>query len=416
MKNILVIVLLSCCGTICAQSLEQMYPKSLQVKVTNPLKRGRENLLVTISSDQLKKNAKDFNMKSFVVVDGKVEVPSQFIQDKNSIGFVLTAIGSGEVRTITVRYNAKGENVRAYPKKTQAELSHKTGGEWKNREYIGGAFKNVSALHVPPEHKDHSWFIRYEGPGWESDKVGYRFYLDQRNATDVFGKTTPDMVMQQVGLDGFDSYHNMQSWGMDVMKVGKSLGIGSIGALDGGTTIRVEKTDSVYCAITGNGSVYSAIQTNYYGWKIGENKVNLQSLISIHAGTRLTHQELTANKDVENLCTGVVKDKAATMIRDQGDDKHFGYIATWGKQSLNNDDLGLAIFFNPQQFKNFADDELSHIVALKTSGAKLDYYFLGAWVLEPDGIKNQEQFEAYIKSVAEELSNPLQVQVSKGKK
>ncbi len=83
-----------------------------------------------------------------------------------------------------------------YTKRTQAELSHKTGGQFVNREYAGGSFQNVEYLRVPPEHKDHSWFIRYEGPGWESDKVGYRFYLDQRNATDVFGKLTTDMVLQ----------------------------------------------------------------------------------------------------------------------------------------------------------------------------------------------------------------------------
>ena len=122
-------------------------------------------------------------------------------------------------------------------------------GKFENREYIGGAFKNVDFLRVPPEHKDHSWFIRYEGPGWESDKVGYRFYLDQRNATDVFGKKIPDMVLQNVGLDGFDSYHNLQPWGMDVMKVGKSLGVGSIGSVVNGGAVRVEKTDSVNCRI-----------------------------------------------------------------------------------------------------------------------------------------------------------------------
>ncbi len=63
----------------------------------------------------------------------------------------------------------------------------------------------ANILRVPPEHKDHSWFIRYEGPEWESDKVGYRFYLDQRNVIDVFGIFTSDVVLHNAGLDGFDS-------------------------------------------------------------------------------------------------------------------------------------------------------------------------------------------------------------------
>lgn len=38
--------------------------------------------------------------------------------------------------------------------------------------------------------RDHAYYIKYERPGLESDKVGYRFYFDQRNAIDVFGKKT----------------------------------------------------------------------------------------------------------------------------------------------------------------------------------------------------------------------------------
>jgi hypothetical protein len=81
---------------------------------------------------------------------------------------------------------------KKYQKRTQAEISVKTGGHFENRKYIGGDFENVNYLRVPDEHTDHSYYIRYEGPGWESDLVGYRFYLDWRNATDVFGKKTPE--------------------------------------------------------------------------------------------------------------------------------------------------------------------------------------------------------------------------------
>lgn len=106
---------------------------------------------------------------------------------------------------------------------------------------------------MPDEHTDHSYYIRYEGPGWESDKVGYRYYLDWRKAIDVFGKKTGDMVLQQVGQDGFDSYHELQDWGMDVLKVGNSLGVGSLGLFYEGKAIRVDKTDSVIVRIAENG-------------------------------------------------------------------------------------------------------------------------------------------------------------------
>ena len=63
------------------------------------------------------------------------------------------------------------------PQLTQAEISEKTGGQWQDSQYIGGTFQNVTSLTPPPQYTDHSEFIRYEGPGIESDKVCYRIYL-----------------------------------------------------------------------------------------------------------------------------------------------------------------------------------------------------------------------------------------------
>jgi len=393
-----------------AQSLSDAFPKTFTITISNPLTVQREEVMVNISDDQLKKLAGNFNPSAFVVLDGKTEIASQYNQyDKANGGivFVVSKMNPKETRAITVRYAVKGVNKRSYDKRTQAELSHKVGGKFVNREYVGGEFKNVDYLRVPPEHKDHSWFIRYEGPGWESDKVGYRFYLDQRNASDVFGKKTTDMVLQNVGLDGFDSYHELQPWGMDVMKVGKSLGIGSIGAITGRHVIRVEKTDSLTSSILENGPVYSSISTNYYGWQIGNKKINVESLISIHAGTRLTHEQLTITGDYDSLCTGIVKDKLAMLYSDKGDAQHWGYLATYGKQSLNNDQLGLAVFFKPQQVLEFTTDEFSHVVALKPENHHLEYYFLAAWQLEPNGITTEAEFINYIKRVAHELGAPV---------
>ena len=398
-----------------AQDLTSQFQLSFHVKVSNPMNTSRQEAFAFIPEVNL---PKDFNAKAFVVLDKDKKVASQYnINDVDYKGIVLVLpeLAANESRQLEVRYAKTGEIKQEYTKRTQAELSYKTGGEWKAREYIGGTFKNTDYLRVPPEHKDHSWFIRYEGPGWESDKVGYRFYLDQRNATDVYGKTTADMMLQQVGLDGFDSYHHLQSWGMDVMKVGPSLGVGSIGAMANGKITRVEKTDSVTSRITENGNVYSSILTNYYGWKIGEKKHDLQSRITIHAGTRLTHQLLTLKNNPENICTGIVKDKKSVLLSDKGNATNFGYIATYGKQSLNGDgdELGLAVFFRATDASEFNEDQFSHVVKLNPTSGKVEYYFLATWVLEPNGIKDQQQFETYLKQVANELANPVKVELKK---
>ena len=90
-------------------------------------------------------------------------------------------------------------HVAGKPLKTYAEISIKEGGEWNGRKYVGGdSFKNVQELQVPKNHTDHSFFIRYEGPGWENNQVGYRLYLDWRNAIDIYGKKVDSLVLPYV--------------------------------------------------------------------------------------------------------------------------------------------------------------------------------------------------------------------------
>lgn len=399
---------------VIAQS-NQSYSESFSVKVTNPSAAERSGVLVHITSQKVPGK---FNPDAFAVFDGSTEIPSQFNKtDKDYPGIivVLDKLKAKESKTLTIKYSKTGLVKHAYVKRTQAELSHKTGGEWKEREYIGGTFKNVDYLRVPKEHKDHSWFIRYEGPGWESDLVGYRLYLDQRNAVDVFGKVVKEPVLQKAGLDGFDSYHELQPWGMDVLKVAKSLGVGSIGTWNGTGAMRVEKTDSVTCRITENGDVYSSFLTRYLGWNTGNSKVDLDSRISIHAGTRLTHNRISVKGALDNIVTGVIKDDKAKpkLFTSKGDKSNFGYIATYGKQSLNNDNLGIVVFFDAASCKALTEDEFSHIVKLTPSDGKIDYYYAGAWQLEPDGIKDEAAFMAYVNRVANELANPVKVEIQK---
>ena len=272
-----------------------------------------------------------------------------------------------------------------------------------------GSFKNVAELHVPEEHTDHSWFIRYEGPGWESDLVGYRFYLDWRNATDIFGKKTSEMVLDKVGLDGFDSYHEPAAWGQDILKVGKSLGIGSIGTWKDGRALRVEETDSLYCAIVQDGLLESVVRTEYHGWKVGSTKTDLTSLLSIHAGSRLTKHEVSLSEALENLCTGIGKLEGAEMLT--GESEQWGYLATWGTQSLAEDNLGMAVIFRKEDRIETTEDAFNYIVVLRPEDKQLSYYFLGAWEQEPGGIKSKDAFLHYLDGVIRELDNPLDVQL-----
>lgn len=277
---------------------------------------------------------------------------------------------------------------------TYAELSIKEGGEWKEREYIKGSFKNVQELNVPKEHTDHSWYIRYEGPGWESSKVGYRIYLDWRNAIDIFGKVSDKSILKEVGQDGFDSYHEMQEWGMDILKVGKGLGIGSLGRLVDGEVLHFKEVDSTYASVD-NSSTSSSVSIKYNGWKTGNDKINLDSELTIFPNKRYTRHTIKASKAIDGIVTGIV-DHGVNYHESSDPDGQWAYIATYGVQTLVPDNLGMAIFYNKNNVKDIVKGKHDHLIDFKPTTAPISYYFLGAWEQEKDGIKTESEFKKYL--------------------
>ena len=133
---------------------------------------------------------------------------------------------------------------------------------------------------------------------------------------------------------------------MDILQVGSSLGIGSIAYWTDQKATRVEKTDSILCEIMENGNVRSQIQTKYFGWQIADKKIDLQSTLTIKAGSRMTRQDISISESLPNLCTGIVKHPEGKMMSYTPEEPSgWCYLATYGKQSLAEDNLGMAIFF-----------------------------------------------------------------------
>ena len=377
-----------------------------QVLVSNESDLKFTDLVVEVDIASLNYSIPDSLLERMVLSSNEPH-PFQIV-DKNRDGkpdklLILTNLEPGEHKRISA---SVGENLSLFTQRTQAELSVKVGGVWEDRKYVGGSFQNVDYLRVPSEHTDHSFYIRYEGPGWESDKVGYRFYLDWRNAIDVFGKMTEKMVLQDVGQDGFDSYHEPADWGMDIMKVGESLGLGTIGIWSDDRANRIADTDSISCEINASGPVYSEIETNYYGWNAGSMNTDVRSLLSISAGSRLTYHEVMTSSELDNLCTGIAIDKSANFLFSKPESTGWLYVASYGQQSLADDNVGLAVLFRSVDLIEITEDALNKVVVLKPSENIISYYFLAAWEKELDGIQGEDEFVQYLEQTVSMLNNP----------
>lgn len=398
-----------------------------KIELQNPSEFNRAQHANYVSYYDLGLSDKQAETGLFVSDAGKVVSTQQVDWDLDGTTdgiLFLTDLEATAVKSYDVSSGSPSMSV-GQTKLTQAEISIKTGGEWVAhskqpdsdfQEYVGGTFQNVQSVTPPSQYTDHSNWIRYEGPGIESNKVGYRIYLDWRNGFDIFGKLVPEPVLQQVGTEDYEAYHHKQSWGMDILKVGNSLGAGGFGLWHNEQISLIQKTDSLSAEILENGDLRSAFKIHYNGWQSDIGKQDFNAAFSMVAGSRLADVQLDFTKPVKTFAVGLVKHPNTTLITGDMDitGKAYTYIASWGKQSLDDSNLGMAVFFRKEDLDKTTEDDKNYIAVLHPKGKpvaannqahELNYYFAAVWAPE-SGIDDIQSFEQYLIQEAEKLTLP----------
>ncbi|RYY04015.1 MAG: glycoside hydrolase family 88 protein [Gammaproteobacteria bacterium] len=405
------------------------------IEIINPVNYVREQEPLYFSFYDLGLALDDEKTKHLVTQeDGKI-LPSQIIDTDNDSKpdtlLVSTDLASAKTHNLKIISDA-GIKAPVLKKQTQAEISIKEGGQWNGKVYENFTnFKNVQNFTPPPQYTDHSTFIRYEGPGVESDKVAYRVYLDWRNGFDIFGKKTNDMVLQNIGQKNYGDYHQDAPWGQDILEVGKTLGAGGYGFWNGKSVDLVSDVKTWNATIVENGALYSDFNIKYNEWKINGHSFDVSSDLSMNAGSRLVHTRLKITghnqasskidpraqltKDLPNISIGVVKHPNTKLLlgNDEISGSAWTYAASWGKQSLSGPDsyLGMAVIFRKGDRQKQTEDAGSYVSIMDTGGGDLDYYFVAVWDQEKNAIKTEAEFKAYLDREIEKLTKAPRVKI-----
>ena len=357
--------------------------------VSNPSAFARPDTLVRLSLEELGATSGPLQ-----VWEGETARPTQILEGEGVLVF-LADLGAAATHTYVVDRNASKSVPVA---RAHAEVSIKEGGEWQEKKYVGGTFKHASHVTQPPQSTDHSEYLRYEGPGIESDLVGYRVYLDWRNGFDIFGKKTSAMVLPSVGLDGYESYHQMADWGADILKVGESLGMGGFGFWDGKEAILVSDVAERSTTIRSDGPIHASFELGYKGWNTGTAKVDLSATLSMRAGSPLVDVTLETSTPLETLAVGLVAHPGTEVLVGELDitGEAWSYVATFGKQTLFDDNLGMVLLFRKGDLVQQTRDAASHVLVLRPRGKKLSYAFGALWSGQNGGVQTRQELQAFL--------------------
>lgn len=265
-----------------------------------------------------------------------------------------------------------------------------------------------------------SLFFQMEGPAWENDKVGFRMYFDPRNGIDIFGKTTTKPILHKQGLT--TDYHKQDAWGMDILKVGTSLGAGSLAIKYQDSLYRLTGWNATRFETIAEGPARAIFKLTYLDEFVGDKSLNVVHTITIEKGDWFYKSDVEVygvTKDLQ-LFTGIVnlKDNKAQYVKNNED---MVILETYGKQSENNDNLGMSIFY-VNQFDALANNAVEQVkpeqVATKITdthfvtlpkGHKSTFYFLSGWEPSDNAFKTAAGFSAVVKQSALQVANPITV-------
>ena len=394
--------------------------------VSNSMGVDRTDEAVIFTKDQFEQKAKLKNgmIPVFDIEEDKI-LPSQ-VDDLDGDGnwdeaVVLIDLKANETKKIEVDFVPVDEYPQ-FEKRTNLRLGIKQ---------EDGSYKEVDNYSALPCNDGFEIIAQAESVSWENDKIGFRIYFDCRNVKDLFGKLKPEMIIDKIGTPTSPSYHELADWGMDILHCGSSLGSGGLAILKNDSLYRLGSTEVYEYQKIVEGPVRSVFELRYSGWDVNGENLKAVERISIYPGKYWFESDVTFKgcSDDDQIVTGIV---TSLLKREPFEFKagNFQCIGTHDVQSLNNDELGMAVLvplsetgtigrttdidFYKLGYRTVDEKSFSNIISQTyyigqkcKSGVPAKHYFFSVWGLDKEQWKTEEGFRKYITEESDKLSSPL---------
>ena len=415
---ILLLIVCSLAGAVTAQTKT--------ITVINPSDITRKDELVVLKRNWLKKKLPLLGTGQYVMITDK-NVP-QVVQyddmDRDGVwdeAVLLLDLEPGQKKTLSFAVSDRPAAVKAVVRSYVRQKHHLPDGTFG----VNVATDTMPYDNIPTDFSKHKLppYLT-EGPAWENDKVGFRKYFDIRNANDIWGKRVPQMVLDEVGADPSKIYHNLADWGMDILKVGKSLGAGALAlklSVHGkdtlirfGSHVRQE----IYRQVT-TGPLRSVFEIIYQDWQYLPDRapITVTEQISIWGGQYFYENKVRFNSIPAHasLVTGTIDfySKEGHKISKPG----VAGLYTYDRQSEHNDLLGLGILTPVTDFKGYghsgaAAGDVSNVflvdMKIKNGQPTLYRYYVG-WELTNKEFATRQGFEKMMNDEVKKLGQAVMI-------
>jgi len=385
--------------------------EEIHLRFSNTSDLPRTDEVVQISYNDLQELAGEipagslplFILDSDTLISQNIDLDKDGIPETILVEISLDPKSSRDVKMIHVR----DSNFPSFPPKTNLHFAFKSSPEIE----IDTATR-VQTTDTQVTQK----VFQLEGPVWENDKVGFRNYFDLRNGMDIFGKRVSGMLLDTIGLGG--DYHTLNPWGMDILKVGNSLGAGSVALDMGGKLYRIGdngygKFERVY-----EGPLRSEFRFDFDNWRADGKIIQITQFIRITAGIYGFESDVYSSTGDSSvmLVAGIVNKLSNALYHEQVSPGYM-LIATHDRQSENDAFLGMGILVPYSQYVEYAEapdtgegiTETYYAKIRMSPGVPSKFYFYAGWETTEPAFGEMAAFISMIKKDALKLEYPVQI-------
>lgn len=282
------------------------------------------------------------------------------------------------------------------------------GGEFKQHTAEGKTYgiKPVTQqTFYPGDDSFHK--MHHHGVAFESDTMAYRIYFDKRQTIDVYAKKMPRLELEQC-LWYPDDTQLANGFGDDVLKVGNTIGVGSVRPLNGSKLGNIDKFAERTQRIVAQGNIRTICETEVIGWQTEGKTTDMTVRYTLYAHHRDVLCEIFLSSPIEHLVTGVQRVGNGNIYKDST------LLGSWGTDWPVNDTIkyaketiGLGVYVPKEYIQSHVEDSRNNLFVLQPTKYIFFYLTVVAQKEANPPAHTEEEFWEYLRTYRNTTANIL---------